>query len=79
MFYHRSGVRCDWFGRGICRQDRCEYYRHDNPGHSEWRLVNIDIEYAILFGVIGLCLYPFVMWGIIKAHELETKEKEKDD
>jgi len=41
--------------------------------------MGIDLGYLLLLGVIGMCLYPFIMWGIIRAHELEKKEKEKDD
>jgi hypothetical protein len=41
--------------------------------------MGIDVGYLILLGVIGMCLYPFVMWLIIWAQESETKEKEKDD
>jgi len=41
--------------------------------------MGIHVEYLVLLGAIGICLYPFVMWGIIRAHESETEEKEKDD
>jgi hypothetical protein len=40
--------------------------------------MGIDVEYLILLGVIGMCLYPFVMWGIIRAHESEKEEKNDD-
>ena len=35
----------------------------------------MDTSYLILLGAIGLCLYPFVHWGIMWIQESETEEE----
>ena len=36
----------------------------------------MSIEAGLALGLLGLIVYPLAMWGIIKAHESETKERE---
>ena len=40
--------------------------------------MGIDVGYLILLGAIGMCLYPFVMWLIIRAQESETEDSQDD-
>ena len=35
----------------------------------------MSIEAGLGLAVLSLIVYPLVMWGIIRAHELETKDK----
>jgi hypothetical protein len=38
----------------------------------------MSIEAGLGLAVLSLIVYPLAMWGIIRAHESETKEKEND-
>jgi hypothetical protein len=38
----------------------------------------MSIEAGLGLAVLSLIVYPVAMWGIIKAHESETKDKQDD-
>ena len=38
----------------------------------------MSIEAVLGLVVLSLIVYPVAMWGIIKAHESETKDKQDD-
>ena len=38
----------------------------------------MSIEAGLGLAVLSLIVYPLAMWGIIKAHESETKDKQDD-
>ena len=38
----------------------------------------MSIEAGLGLAVLSLVVYPLAMWGIIKAHESETKDKQDD-
>ena len=38
----------------------------------------MSIEAGLGLVVLSLIVYPTSMWGIIKAHESETKDKQDD-
>jgi len=38
----------------------------------------MSLEVGLALGLLGLIVYPVAMWGIIRAHESETKEREDD-
>ena len=38
----------------------------------------MSIEPGLGLAVLSLIVYPVAMWGIIKAHESETKDREDD-
>jgi len=38
----------------------------------------MSFEAGVVLALLAAIVYPLVMWGIIRAHELETKEREDD-
>jgi len=38
----------------------------------------MSTEAGVALAVLSLIVYPLAMWGIIKAHESETKDKQDD-
>jgi len=38
----------------------------------------MSFEAGVVLALLSLIVYPLAMWGIIRAHEWETKEREDD-